>query len=359
MKSIILFVASLLLCIVLLQAQEVKPPVNIQSPNAAGLGKYGDVPVSYFTGTPNVTVPLHSMNFNGIELNISLNYDATGIRIDQHPGWVGQNWSLSAGGVITRTVIGLADEFTYNNTNISTLYPNIGYFYHFDELNDQNTLSVNQLKLIADNNTVFKNFDFQPDIFSFNFMGITGKFFLDNDGKWKVDSDNNIMVVFDNYLVPTIFENLAGTINSKNAQAIGGFKLIDGNGTTYVFGYDPNAIEYSIGFFDQIGTDQWKANSWYLTKVIDKNGNEVYRFEYERSNFIADFYRNDNQRTWNVNGGHTPLLYNGISCSNNSFKSEGFYINGNLISPVYLKNIYTPINNFLVPTIEFSISNST
>lgn len=76
-------------------SQENKLPVNIQSPDAGGLGKFGDVPVSHFTGTPNISVPIHSLSVNGIDLNISINYDASGVPINQHQGWVGQNWTLS------------------------------------------------------------------------------------------------------------------------------------------------------------------------------------------------------------------------------------------------------------------------
>jgi hypothetical protein len=356
MKRIILIIFTALCVLNTLQAQELKQPVNIQSPNASSLGKYGDVPVSFFTGTPNISVPIHSLNVKGIELNIALNYDASGVRVDQHPGWVGQNWNLSAGGLITRTVMGGADELTYNNTNISTPYPNLGFFYHFNELNDINTSSTTQLKNIAYNNGT-KSYDYQPDIFTFNFMGMTGQFFMDNDGKWKVSSENNIMVVYENYLVPTIFENLPGTSNYKNHQAIGGFKIIDGNGTTYVFGYNSNAIEYSIGFFNQIGTDQWKANSWYLTKVIDKFGSEIYRFEYERSSFIAHFYRGDTNKIWDLDG-NGGLFNPAPNCvSNSGLPSEDFNINGNLISPVYLKSIFTPLSNFA--SISFEMSNTT
>ena len=41
------------------------------------------------------------------------------------PGWVGQNWSLEAGGIITRSVKGLPDEYgmtngsQYSNYNVS------------------------------------------------------------------------------------------------------------------------------------------------------------------------------------------------------------------------------------------------
>jgi len=52
--------------------QSIEVPKNIQSPNAASLGRYGDLPVSLFTGSPIISIPLHSMNERGVQLNIFL-----------------------------------------------------------------------------------------------------------------------------------------------------------------------------------------------------------------------------------------------------------------------------------------------
>lgn len=369
MKKILLFIACNCIIIILSQAQELKPPVNIQSPNAAGLGKYGDVPVSYFTGTPSISVPLHTLSYRGIDLNISLNYDASGVRIDQHPGIVGQNWSLAAGGVITRTVVGNSDELDFTNTNIdiwSGALKKVGYFYNYSDLNDVNTSSANNLKTLAENVTS-KGADYQPDIFTFNFMGITGKFFLDNDGKWKVNSDNNIMVVFENnnFVPPLFIHNPYDSPNDHHyPKVFGGFKLIDGDGTTYVFGYDSTAIEYSIDFFHQyfpvdLQSIMWRANAWFLTKVIDKYQNEIYQFEYERGSFIADFYRTDTDKKWKLQG-QSKIWKPVPGCSfYNSMRSEAYNIEGNLISPVYLKRISMPSVNDANQVILLSYSNTT
>ena len=109
-----------LLCLFMLKAigQNVKPPVDIKSPTAASLGKYGDVGVSYYTGTVNIGAPLYTIEEGGIPLNIGLQYDSGGIRVNQVPGWVGQNWSLNAGGVIVRTMRGFRrDEVLIEETH--------------------------------------------------------------------------------------------------------------------------------------------------------------------------------------------------------------------------------------------------
>ena len=87
--------------------------VDVQTPTAASLGKYGDVGVSYFTGNPNITIPLYEMNVRGVKMPISLDYDATGVMPNSLPSWAGQNWTLNIGGVITRTVKGRFDEWKY------------------------------------------------------------------------------------------------------------------------------------------------------------------------------------------------------------------------------------------------------
>jgi hypothetical protein len=82
----------------------------VHAPNAAALAKYGEVPVSYVTGVPNISVPIHTLTEGPLSLSISLNYHAGGIRLSENASWVGQGWSLFAGGTITRTVQGIADE---------------------------------------------------------------------------------------------------------------------------------------------------------------------------------------------------------------------------------------------------------
>jgi RHS repeat-associated protein len=84
--------------------------VTVPSPTAASLGKFGDMPVSFHTGVPDITVPLFTARGRTLELPITLKYHASGIRVEEIGGWAGLGWTLEAGGVITRTVRGLADD---------------------------------------------------------------------------------------------------------------------------------------------------------------------------------------------------------------------------------------------------------
>ena len=117
-------------------AQLLELPKSILSPNAASLGKYGDISMDLNTGRANVNIPLYSLNEGGIPLDISLNYDTGGVRVSDVPGWVGQNWTLNAGGVITRTVKGTTyDEQKFDAPNPYPGGGQKGYFYHTEKLN--------------------------------------------------------------------------------------------------------------------------------------------------------------------------------------------------------------------------------
>src|SRR5258708_35764953 len=92
--------------------------VTIASPTAASLGKYGDIPVSYHTGIPQISVPIYTVQSGSLKLPISLSYHASGLKVHEPAGWVGAGWALNAGGAITRTVVGSPDDRGYSTSNV-------------------------------------------------------------------------------------------------------------------------------------------------------------------------------------------------------------------------------------------------
>ena len=48
------------------------------TPNAGAFGKYSDIPVSHFTGVPNISIPLYTVTDGGVSLPISLSYHSSG-----------------------------------------------------------------------------------------------------------------------------------------------------------------------------------------------------------------------------------------------------------------------------------------
>lgn len=267
---------------------------SILTPNAAALAQYGIIPMSLYTGKANISIPIYNTSIRGIDCNIKLLYDTSGLLLNSLPSWTGHSWTLDVGGVITRTIKGRPDEFDKTNHNFvgKDLWQN--YFHRYNA---------------NINNSSEQWGDFMPDVFYFNFMGKSGKFFLGNDGEWKVASDDNLMVEFDinnphNYVSP--FIDVTPNKHYYQPRSIKGFTILDQDGNKYVFGgsQDLNAIEYSIDLREDndgavvkkenhytISTDingEMYSNSWYLTAVYDRFGKLIYNFEYERGLFLIN-----------------------------------------------------------------------
>ena len=63
-----------------------------KSPEASAFNKYGDIGVSQFTGSPNISFPLSLSQ----EVPISISYNASGNKPEEHHGWVGMGFNLNA-----------------------------------------------------------------------------------------------------------------------------------------------------------------------------------------------------------------------------------------------------------------------
>ena len=86
------------------------------SPEVSALMKYTETPVSCFSGTPSISLPIYSVRQGDLTVPITLNYHG-GIRVDELEGNAGIGWTLSAGGCVSRTVNGLPDDISNTHSN--------------------------------------------------------------------------------------------------------------------------------------------------------------------------------------------------------------------------------------------------
>ncbi|CAG5003317.1 hypothetical protein DYBT9275_03126 [Dyadobacter sp. CECT 9275] len=331
-------------------AQYQKPNVNMPSPNAASLGMYGEVPVSLYTGTPNIDIPVYTIDEGKIKVPISLSYHASGVRVNQHPGWVGLNWNLNAGGAITRTVKGANDEhWVLANGNVGKY----GYNHHTGALAATNWNEKPGLVNILQAKIDFGIFyDTEPDEFSFNFLGYSGKFYKSHLGDWQVVSDSE-MKIQDQGLLAVPEEITAGHRGPFALQnTFGGFVITTADGMKFSFGGTNSAIEYSTSFFDE-RDHIWVADTWFLTKIETPEGLAV-NFTYAAQNegkFIASF--NNSYQTGSMTYDIAGYASGGTSSVQSNWSKLKKH-SGNLIRPVYLNKITFPKG-----TVDFSCSNST
>jgi YD repeat-containing protein len=216
------------------------------SPTAAALGKYGEIPVSLYTGVPNISIPLYEIQEGDIKLPISLSYHASGIKVEEVASNVGLGWSLNAGGVITRTVRGADDDGTDGL---------VGYFQAHNNL----TQGLNPATTYGDflNLVERGQIDGEPDIYNYNFVNYSGKFLYDR-------------FYSDFYSIP---------LNKLKIQLIDNseWKITDKQGIIYEFIQKEIVVASSTCFsgntFSLPSPANYTTTAWYLSKIISPTGN--------------------------------------------------------------------------------------
>ncbi len=325
-----------------------EPPISVQSPNAASMALYGEIPVSYFTGVPEISIPLYTLKEKEVTLPLSLNYHASGIRPDTHPGWVGNGWSLSNPGVITRTVHDLPDDDNWTTGGAVPEYNKsygMGFEWSNSDLNSDWSLGT-YMQNVASTKSMQYILDTEPDEFSFNFGNYSGKFYINNLGQ-LCPTDRRLKIAFTaaaNIACPFTPPSGLGSpwITYGFPSSFPGFIITTEDGTQYVFGGTNAAIEYSINFFAQ-NTDFWLADSWYLTKIIGPDGSQV-NFTYTRGPMINQMYIALYKKSYDVTKNHTSFMnistFLAQTCSSEdaTVPAAGPY-QGKLISPLYLQEI--------------------
>ncbi len=260
--------------------------IDIPTPNAAELGKYGQIPVSYFNGLPNISIPLYTIKCKDIEFPISLSYHAGGNKTETHPTWVGLGWNLNAGGSITRVIQGHRDELRkedfYAEVHPIGAYPTnceTGYYFTANKINDI-WYRESFLDSLLYSNGCMMNLDPYPDEFCFNFLGYSGSFyFVYKNGAitTKIKSKDNVDFIIEpvfssDYFEFNILKNspyYGEILKARVLKTFIKFILTDNKGYKYEFGGDTTNIDFSTSNRVTIAT------SWHLSKIISPEGGVV------------------------------------------------------------------------------------
>ena len=226
------------------------------------------VPVNYYTGIPSISIPLYAYSHrNGIGMNVSLDYFAGGIKVSESPSAAGLGWNLSAGGVITRTVRG----------GVPDDEPMIGYMNHhvFSNVQSAKTAYYRECK------------DPEQDVFQFNFMGYSGKFFIGSDTSVFITALSKIKIKFnrtpntDVLVTPNPNPNELDTVYAT----IQNFVVTTEDGVKYYF--EEPEHQSMIGTYCTGGGGTIAGNvrdiyssAWYLTKIVSALGTDTIKISY-------------------------------------------------------------------------------
>jgi|GEM_PF-1138611 len=251
------------------------------SPDAAALGKYGNIPVSTYTGVPNISIPFFTLKSGGITLPISLSYHSGGNKVEEMASSVGLGWTLNAGGAITRSIRGMADEEAWGFLDTSHYLPKIE-----STINGGNALS-NYLLNLDMTYIATGVMDGEADIYNYNFGGYSGQFVMDNYGNVYTLPQQNIKFTF--------------TINPVGPY-IKSFTALTPDGIKYFFGSsnDGNdAIEktYTQSSCGNPKDKRYYATSWFLKRIQDPMGHAM-TFQYTTENYVINQVRSESKYTF-------------------------------------------------------------
>lgn len=352
---------------------------TFQTPEVASLISEVQTPVSLSSGGLGIEIPVYTLKEGDITVPISLSYDATGVRVASHPGWVGQNWTLKAGGMISRVVKSVPDESrfavevyfpNYGGNNRQTFEHFPGFYYNYNRLNTTSWNSTTQITNWAKAND---NYELESDEYIFNFCGHSGKFYMTPQGTFEVVGQKGYKIEpFTLYNIPLYdgrkplhyqsggriyINDDAYTYQDGNDKQyvylrecrIVGFKMTDPQGFVYYFGayekaakgqinvYEDNfdGIEITSSFFAQLYNESY--STFYLMKIESPRKYKV-EFNYENGR-LATFSTSYTMNNMKVKD--QASFWNLWSPGYMQISSEGQSMDGSLVRTQYLKSITT------------------
>lgn len=242
------------------------PKIVPPSPNVAALQRYGDIPVSPYTGVPSISIPLYEVKAGNITVPISISYHASGIKVADEASRVGLGWAFEAGGVISRTVVG-DDDFNpdYLNYHAAATKPDL--VSGIRDFGLRPFIIQSDCNIAVPGMTNLKNdldvgYNYQPDLYNFNFLKYSGKFFLKRNKDVVLAKKEKIQI-----------KCLDAAANAWEVMTDDGNKFLFEEFETYTENdYNPALLAHK--------------SAWYLTRIITPEG-ETISFQYSTSqNYI-------------------------------------------------------------------------
>lgn len=254
------------------------------TPEAAALGKFGEIPVGLSTGIPNISVPFYQYQNpeKNLYFSVGINYHAGGHKVEDMASSTGLGWALNAGGMVSRTVNGLPDDgFNgYLSTdplpNLYTTTPDYLHYFSYNApsmpLSTGVTFDTDSSAFWLAKSIVQNQVDAEPDIFTFSAGDFSGKFVIRKNHSVQLFTQNNVAV------------------NLINGDVGNGFTIIDKNtGVSYVFDVGELVHPASINMQTLYGNMLYNTPSsyignWHLSKIISADGKDTIKLHYVFSN---------------------------------------------------------------------------
>ncbi len=228
------------------------------------------VQVNPFTGIPSISIPVFNYEGqNGIKLNMSLDYYAGGIKLNEPPSSAGLGWNLNTGGYIVRTVRGKPDDIDWTTFLFSPCLPadtrNFASRYFYAAANFGNV----------------GTWDAEQDVFQFNINGRAGKFYIGKNKKIITVPASKLKITYSRSFVidDVLGTKFNGVWSVFDTTTINSFTITAEDGVKYIF--DNVEYEYYSMIPAPNGATRGRyPSAWYLSKIISPFNTDTLTFSY-------------------------------------------------------------------------------
>jgi len=274
---------------------DIVPP----APEAAALGKFVDMPVSLYTGTPQIDIPIYTLASYELQVPIMLKYHASGLKVDDLPSSVGAGWALSAASTVSRTMNIFPDEsdLGYMSDLTSGIYAMSNFFNQDGTINESYITSnanvvgqSNACELgINDDNASMNIFiaanggvDLRPDEFFFTLpSGESAKFYFNREGEIETLDQSPIeldYLVEGDLIVSWIITGIDGTKYYYGQEGKYNSSVV-----TNPCKGDGELIVNTDGDTETLPVYE-NRSTWHLTKIESASVNDRIDFIYQQEN---------------------------------------------------------------------------
>jgi hypothetical protein len=236
-----------------------------------------EIPVNMYTGQPSIGIPITAITSHDISVAVTLSYD---VNNSDPKSIAGYGWTLNAGGSVSREVRGLPDDFGYTGTRKGWLF----------EKQPELTVSQDVANFVQNADITAIDFtgeamdhawldarradyDLEPDIFHYNFSGISGSFVFGND-----------QLI---HTIPYRDIKIDPTFDVAGDRKILSFVITTNDGFKYTFGKvatatrsasknqylnQVNFLTTDFEYYDVAKGGATYSSQWYLTRIDSPNG---------------------------------------------------------------------------------------
>uniref|UniRef100_A0AAU6WRU1 YD repeat-containing protein n=1 Tax=Chryseobacterium endophyticum TaxID=1854762 RepID=A0AAU6WRU1_9FLAO len=242
------------------------PQIIPASPQAQNFMRYGEIPVDFSTGVPNIDIPLYTIKGKKLTLPLSISYHASGIKVNDIASEVGLGWVFNGKGLISRTTNGRRDEAKstvrkYNNS--AEILQDLETHYLDYECTSQNYKGILDFEEFV--TTTFVNEqDAMSDRYFYKLPGGESGVFVYDYAVFNENENSIITLPYRPIKIKRNFNNFSNTPVGERS-----FEVTDESGT--VFTFQPYTISDN-------------SSEWYVTKIVSADNTESINFNYTIQN---------------------------------------------------------------------------